>query len=238
MAADLAVPQPLLDAEPRLPCRMVLAERVTRWFKHQPTAEQWPPTVDQLPGIQLDIQPLDGALQIAFHQSWRTGEVRSIEGKLTCEASGWHRTLGFECHQKFEMPAGKPPLPETRTTALRTTDGSWTLRSTTGGMRQSQRLSAAPSLAFPALLAGVPRMEVEAPARFNWLGEDLEPQGMARLSSGSNVDHPLAEGLRCMVVTPDVGMPVEFWVNTYGAVIYVCEGPNRAFVLASMEALP
>lgn len=239
MPQELTVPDAVRNASAGDRCRLVYGERITRWFKDKAsTDQQWPPTVDKKPGLTLARQPGPaGTFDLDVRQTWVLTNTQTMTGKMTCRAEGWRSPLTWEFRQTFLNDKGKPLVPGL------TESGRWKNgileRSTKGDHGEVRQTVRATELASVyALIANFPK-EGEAAGSTGLLREALTYSPDAAWQPAPKVlqESPLARGLRGYVLKSEGGFPADCWVNAAGVVVYVCYGPNRAFVLDQVEAL-
>ena len=109
-------------------------------------------------------------------------------------------------------------------------------KGTSGEVRKTGKVS---KLACTyGLMAGFPEPD-EAIGSTGLMQEALTFCPEATLQPVSSIlqENPLAKGLQGFVLKSVDGYPADFWVNANGAVVYVCYGPNRVFVLDKVETL-
>lgn len=239
MPQELTVSDTVRNFSVSGPCRLTYGERVTRWFKDKSSADQqWPPTVDRKPGLTLTRRPAgEGTLDLEILHTWILTNTQTMSGRMTCRTDGWRSPLSWEFRQTFVTDKNKPFLSGV------IESGSWKNglleRVTRGAAGEVRKSTQAAQLASTyALMADFPEPS-EASGTTGLLQEALSFSSDVALVPVPALlqENPLAHGLRGFSLQGGNGYPADYWVNSAGTVIYVCYGPNRAFVLDKAEAL-
>lgn len=239
MPQELALTDAVRGASVVGPCRLVFGERVTRWFKDKSSADQqWPPTVDQKPGLTIIRRPADdGTHALEIQHSWVLTNTQTMSGRMICRADGWRSPLKWEFTQTFLTDKNKPLVPPLTETG-RWQDGTLerTTKGSAGEVRKTAKVSQLASTY--GLMAGFPKVD-EATGSAGLIQEALTFCPEATLQPVPSIlqENPLAKGLEGFVLKSADGFPSDYWVNANGAVVYVCYGPNRVFVLDKVEVL-
>lgn len=240
MPGELALEPALRTASAPPRVRLVFGERITRWFKDKSeAAKQWPPTVDRKEGLTLSRRPGEAeSWDLGVRQVWQLTNVHTLEGTMSCAAAGWRTPRRWSFRQTFLTDRGTEVLPSL------TEEGAWKdgvlTRTTTGKSGSLAASDAAPRLAAAyGLMADFPLAEALKlePAGLLQEGLAFSPDASLRRCSDALQKNPLANGLTGFVLHTSQGYPSDFWVNPSGLVVYVCFGPNRAFVLDRMEEI-
>lgn len=238
---ELTVPAPLRAAPLPAAARLVYREKVVRWFKPKPGHTYKQPVLDHGPGLTLERRPAaDGRLELRFRQERTHESPQVLEGTMTCAAGGWSSPLAWSVRQSFVAKAESDLLPSLEET------GEWskatvTRRTRARGGRLTTTHAARALLSPPAWLAAFPRDLAPAP----WSDDVVVMDEFTLFVTGAAIEpagretraHILAQGLRGHVLRYAGGLPLEFWVNEHGTVVYLCAGPTRVLVLESAEAL-
>ena len=240
MPNELALAPSLRTASPPARFRLVFGERITRWFKDKSDVnKQWPPTVDRKDGMTLSRRPgTDGSWNLDVKHVWQLTNTHTLEGTMACAAAGWRSPHRWNFRQTFLSDRGAeavPPLTE---------EGTWKdgvlTRTTTGNAGSLTKSDPTSRLAVQyGLMADFPLAEALKLEPTGLLQEGLtfSPDASLRRCPDDLQKRPLAEGLTGFVLNTSQGYPADFWVNPAGLVVYVCFGPNRAFVLDRMEEI-
>lgn len=239
---ELSVEKTLRDSVFPASCRLVYSERVTRWFKDKSDQNnQWPPTVDQKPGIQISRRVEDDAMRVEVVHEWELMIRHLLSATMDCSTKGWRSPSSWLAQVTFRnIRGGKEFLPEIREV------GSWSdrrLKQVSQGAKNSiTRSSEVDSLASVyALLANFPSPDEASSLGSTTLLEEgftVTPD-VTLLPCPENLQqHPMAEGLRGYALRGKGNFPTDYWVNRHGLVVFICMGPHRAFFLESLESLP
>ncbi|MGF1635349.1 MAG: hypothetical protein ACFCVE_15995 [Phycisphaerae bacterium] len=236
MKAHLAV-TPALRSTANPPEKSVTyVEFVTRWFGGKTGSGQWPPTVDDLPGVTLACRGGPDERTMNVRHDWRLGLAHRLDGDIRY-GGAMRAPASWDIRHELDPYRGKPelaPLAE----AGRWADGVLVRKTTTTRGKQESTVQAPALLCSYTLLGDFPAEPVlDRPAGVLVDGMTFIPNGKLQAITGPLAEHPAADGLTGYSLHHDAGLPIEFWVNTNGVVIYLCEGPNRVLVLSNLEAL-
>lgn len=248
IATELKPDPELREAKAPGACRLVYGERVVRWFADKSGKGQWPAVVDHQPGIVLErsasskANPAEWGLKVE-HTRPQTVPA-ALHFTMTCASNAWRSPISWIGSQTLGGPKRPSPLGEISEHGR--WDGRKATRTTQAGLKSihNEHNTTLPTSVY-SLLANFPAAEAKAgllnehncDAVFT---EGMQFMGDATMSigaPGNAGEHVLADGLRCYVVTPSLGFPLEFWVNEYGVVIYLIETATRAWVLERVEVL-
>jgi hypothetical protein len=240
-AEELSVNESLRTAATPAARECVYTERVTRWFGDKSDQKnQWPPTLDQKPGIRISCRPDGETMKVGVVQVWEQMINHELTASMECSASGWRSPSSWTVKHTFKQArSGREFVPDIDET------GRWqqgTLTRTSQGQETAMtRSRSVGSLASVyALLANFPRVE-EIPelSQTTLLQEGFVVTPDADLVNCPEVlrEHPLAQGLRGYTLLNKGNFPSDFWVNDNGLVVYICLGPHRVFVLNSLQTI-
>jgi|GEM_PF-2546558 len=239
---ELFVDKTLRDSDAPSHCRLVYSERITRWFKDKSDQNnQWPPTVDRKPGVQISRRIDGDRMRLEVLHEWQLMIRHLLSATMDGSARGWRSPESWSAQVTFSnIRNGREFLPEIRET------GSWSggrLEQVSQGAENSITQSGeARSLASVyALLANFPRPdEISSIGSTTLLEEGFTvTPDVTLLRCPENLQkHPMAAGLDGYALRGKGNFPADYWVNRQGLVVFVCMGPHRAFVLESLETLP
>ncbi len=239
MPQELAVAEDLRAASPDGDCRLVYAEHIVRWFKDKSSTDtQWPPTVDKKPGVTIEKRTgKDGTLNLNIEQIWQLTNKQTMRGEMTCRGDAWRSPLDWTFQQSFLNERNKAFVPNM------IEQGNWKngvlTRVTKGTNAEVRKMAQAAELASTyALMASFPH-DGAISGSTGLLQEGLlySPEAELVPCAKGLHENALAQGLRGIALKNEGGYPADYWINPAGVVIYVCYGPNRAFVLEKLEAL-
>ncbi|MBC2592924.1 hypothetical protein H5P28_01495 [Ruficoccus amylovorans] len=239
MTDELALPDGMKSVAGNSQVRRVYGERVTRWFKDKSSADsQWPPTVDKRPGIRLDIRTERGGFDLGITHEWPLTSNFTLSGEMRCADNAWRSPTIWNLAQTFTTTRGNEILPAI------VEQGRWenarVQTVTTQGTREIRNARAAPAFASVyALMAAFPDVSRGGLGEALLQEETLSFVTSARIKNAPKElqRNKLAQGLTGYTVYTATGYPADYWLNENGVVIYVCWGPNRAFVLEQSEEL-
>lgn len=223
--------------------RLAYTEKVVRWFKPKPGHTYKQPVLDLGPGWEIEREAVaNGRREIRCRYERTHSTNHALAGRLVCASDAWRSPLEWEFTQEFPRESASSLLP-----AL-TERGSWrngaiTRRAEAGsGSRPMTRtIPASRVLCVQAWLADFPTDLAFAP----WSDDAVVMEDATLFTHGVAIEpiaervraHALGAGLRGFSVRYGGGLPLEFWVNEHGVVIYLCAGPTRVLVLEKVEAL-
>lgn len=226
--------------------RITYGERVIRWFRLiRGTSERTPilnPGLDETrAGIVIETgEPSAGRREVKIRLERIHDSPHVVDGTLTCDTAGLRSPRSWQVRQSFVREAASPLLPDILE-AGSFADGT-VKRAISAGQRTMEISMEAQSLLAPYVwLAGFPLDLTPA----DWTDSTVVIEEMSVFSRGAAIGrvtpavaaHPLAAGLLGVVLRHGGGMPLEFWVNERGLVVYLCASPTRMFVLERVEAL-
>lgn len=239
MPADLAVPDNLKTTAQKGAVRRVYSQRVTRWYSDKSSRDtQWPPTVDKRPGITLTIRPGSDRIELRIEQQWLVNTDHALSGTITCLNNPWRSPEQWQLKQTFTTKRGNTFLPSIEESG-QWQNGKIQTLTQLGKKELRNSLNAADLTSFYTLLADFPAPESLPKDQAVYQTEALSFIPSARIEEAPALyrNHPLAKGLRGFTVKTASDIPADYWLNENGVVIYVCWGPNRAFVLETSEEL-
>lgn len=240
---ELTVAANLRSAKLPAAVRLTYAEKVVRWFKPKEGFKYKQPVLDHGPGLVIERDAVSGdrrEVRCRYERSHSATQV--IAGGLLCANDAWRSPQEWAFTQAFPGASSSPLLPAlTERGTRRGTEIALETSVESRGRTVSRMVSAPRLLCVHAWLADFPGDLALAP----WsdgivVMEDatLFTRGAAIESVGANVrQHALAAGLRGFSVRYSGGLPLEFWVNKHGVVIYLCAGPTRVLVLEMVEEI-
>jgi hypothetical protein len=226
--------------------RLTYGERVIRWYRLvRGTSERTPilnPGLEETrAGIVIETgEPTAGQREVKLRLERIHDSPHSVEATLHCDTAGLRSPREWQVRQSFIREAASSLLPDIRE---RGSFAEGTVKRTiSAGQRTMESSLKAQSLIAPyTWLAGFPLDLTPA----DWSDSTVVMEEMSVFSRGaaigrvtpSVVAHPIAAGLLGVVLRHGGGMPLEFWVNEKGLVVYLCASPTRMFVLERIEAL-
>ncbi|MEM8737925.1 MAG: hypothetical protein AAGG38_05525 [Planctomycetota bacterium] len=233
MRDELTVPASLRDAAPA--ARLEYDELALRYFSDKSGPGQWPAKVNRKPGLVLRRSVDTDALLIdAVHRREQT-VMHQTRLSLRCRRDPWRTPLEWESEQHLGDPRS-PELPPTQEQAR--FEGGQLVRTLAAGSRgeSSQTYRIRQPACLYAWWADFP---LDASTTLDqadgWFGDNLTWTGSVRSEPGpppGRMRHPdYCRGLTCHRLVPRLGLPLEFWVNAQGLVVYLLEGPTRAWVI-------
>lgn len=240
MPDALAVSPEIRNARPSDTCVFTYGEKVMTYFKDKSgKTEQWPPMLDDQPGLRIARKKKRNALELEITQTWKLDYVRELKGTMVCRPDGWRSPLEWNFTRTFTPSASRSPAFAPVKISGRWENGG--LSQTTAGdaSRDSRAQRAADLACTYSLLADAPFKETGLSAGPALLTDDLifSPAAAVHQCSATLHQRPPAAGLTGYMVLSGVDQPVEYWVNEHGAVIYVCSGTTRVLILKNVETL-
>jgi hypothetical protein len=224
------------EARPSSNCRMSYGERVIRWFLRVTDDDgNYLPNVDQRTGMVIERRASgDDWLELKIRHQKDLGVRHVLDGVMRVRRNDWRSPVSLDFEQQFQGSRGIRNFRES---------GEWKEGLATLISRRKEafvRSERADSLtSLYTLLADFPtHLEVHPKSSETSVLEDvsvINPRAKLIPIPRAVTEHPMARGLRGYALDYPANLPVEFWVNQHGAVIYVCVGPNRALFLQSME---
>lgn len=241
-AADVA--DDLRNAAAPAACKLVYSDRILARF---PTKDkigvdaQWKPAIDQLPGITIERRPAgENGWALTVEQRWQFAAVdHRMNASITTDRSPWRSPVKWTFQQTITPNAERPALAPLQEEG-RWEGGKLYRQSKAGQGREETTRDAAAVTSFYSLLADFPTDVAKTDGTsVTMLGEGFQLMRTASLSAGHDVARnlPPARGLRNHLLQHAGGLPLEFWVNEAGAVVFVSQGPTRLLVLQSVEKL-
>lgn len=231
-------------AAPAPACRLVYGDRILARF---PTKDkigvdkQWRPAIDDLPGLTLTRRaPAAGRWELDVEQRWQFASTDHVlSGKVTASTADWRMPLSWTFRQTITPSKDAAPL--TPLEEAGTWEAGQVRRTCKAGRGSESSTRAAPTLtSVYSLLANFPiELAKSGSETQGLLGEGFTFSPSAKIGPG----HPAPRGLAVagnlqnyLLAFPG-GLPLEFWVNEAGLVVYLCQGPMRVLVLEKVEAL-
>lgn len=238
---ELFVDEILKHSRPSPSSRAVYGERVTKWFKDKSdTQNQWPPTVDRKPGIEITKRQTGSTMSLEVVHTCAMMIRHRLDVKMECVTTGWRSPSSWSVRQTFANSSnGREFLPGIEENG-RFRDGVFQQEIGTKDKRtkSSHQLNSLASI-YP-LMANFPSEEsAETLGETNLLQEGFTLATNVALAPVPEAlqAHPKATGLRGRVLLGKYDFPADYWFNEHGVVVYMLMGPHRAFVLEEMEEL-
>lgn len=239
MPGEIAVEDSLIaTAKPSAHCRMTYRERVIRWFLRETNEEgHWLPNVDERTGMVIEKRNVSGdSFELRVLHQKDLGVRHVLSGTMLARRNDWRSPVEWVFEQHFQGGRGIRNFYES---------GEWrsgTAKLVSRRKEEFVRTEKVESLTcLYTLLADFPgHLEAYPKSSETSVLEDLSViHRGAKLRPISTLvaTHPMARRLSGYALDYKASLPVEFWVNALGAVIYVCVGPNRTLFLESLEDL-
>jgi hypothetical protein len=244
MTADLSLDPAVRALRPQAGQRRVYGERIVRWFADKTGDGQWPGNPDHRPGMSLTQPVVEPGEPRRLHVTHTRIQGAPVELTLELDyrEDDWRTPLRWTARETIGGGRQRSPLADTVEEGR--VEGGRLTAEVRGQQKTMPRSHPAEQPAsWYSLIADLPVKAIDA-GRLKatpcdaWLTEGmihLEGATVAAGVEGDAADHRLAAGLRGYTLRPSQGMPLEFWVNEQGLVVYVFEGPLRALVLQQVE---
>lgn len=240
MPGEIAADEALISAaKPFSHCRFTYRERIIRWFLRETNeVGHLLPNVDERTGMIIEKRTTnDEFLDLQVRHQKDLGVRHILKGTMRAQRNDWRSPVAWDFEQIFQ---GSPEIQNFREA------GDWQPgQANLVTSRDRQEIVRTEEVASLTCLYS---LLADFPAHMKVFPESSETSVLENLSvinRGATLravplqmtEHPMARGLRGCALDYKANLPVEFWVNQHGIVIYVCVGPNRALFLESIEDL-
>jgi hypothetical protein len=218
------------QARPSIPARYSFSEIIVARFsdKSDPTG-QWPAVVETSPGVE--IRQSKGRIEIRHELLHSCRQV--LTGHIEIDPDATVRSWEIE-NRLYERSAERLIVPVAVERGSRS-DGSVVSESVVGERRVTRKIPARGLISLhQAMCSGVGLRDRAS----HLLADDLTIPRLRDTVHSRAGDLPIARGLTCQTLTPDLGFPIELWSNDAGAVVFVVFGATRVLMLQSIEVLP